>query len=321
MATTPVLKIDATALGGIDFSSFIGDYFADLTSGTNAFYGGAPDIVFGAQYYLNGSQILTRYVGEDGETQSARVALLDGADLAYDFLHYGPAYGHGISGEVDSLTFGEWVEGVTTGTEGIGAAGRVTGLGTPLVIKGFDLSAAPGTGFDPAVNTVYLLYAALRDMDADAIYDVISGYALDVRGSSGADRLTGYAGCDTLRGFKGADTLLGAGGADKLFGGGGSDKLYGGNGADLLAGGAGCDALTGGRGADVFVFAPGAGKDTIRDFETARDHIDLRAFDLGGVDEITILDASFGSKLVVEDVTVRLLGVEAAAIDDGAFLL
>lgn len=330
------LTIDGSALKGFDFLAYIGDYFEGLASSTNSFYGGEPDYVFGGQYFLNGSQILNRYTDAAGE-QSQKTTLVDGETLAYDFLHYGPAYGHGISGRVDSLAFGDWIDGRTTGTEGIGAAGRVTGLAEKLTIDGFDLSAAPGAGFDPATNQVYALYAALRDLDADAIYDLLSGYALHVTGSARADVLTGFAGDDTLLGGAGADVLKGAAGADALyggagadrlfgnagadmlFGGSGADKLWGGGGADILVGGAGCDTLIGGSGADTFVFDATSAVDTICDFSLRQDRIDLTAFDIG-FNDLTIKSASFGAKVVVDDVTIRLAGIDASALHDGVFL-
>jgi Ca2+-binding RTX toxin-like protein len=332
MPTTPVLRIDASQLCGIDFTTYIADRFEGLGAGTNEFFGGAPDIVFGSAYYLNGSQIVTRYAeGEgEGEGQSPATALVEGETLAYDYLHYGPAYGHGISGSVDALTFGDWVEGATTGTQGLGAAGRVQGLDAGLTLEGFGLSAAPGSGFDPATNKVYALYAALRDKDAAAIYDLISDYALDVTGSAGRDSLIGYAGDDTLfgaggrdllRGGAGRDLVKGGAGDDRVYGGLGDDLLYGGLGDDKLVGGAGKDALTGGAGADVFVFAAGAGRDRIHDFDVARDKIDLRGFDLDGFGDIGLDEGAHGLRVTVEDLVIALQGVKAADLGADQFLI
>lgn len=307
------LTIDASALDGIVFSTYIADQFAGLSgAGSNEFFGGVPDRVFGSVYYLNGSQILSRYADASGADQSPTTVLIDGENLAYDYLHYGAAYGHGISGAVDSLTFGAWIDGVTTGTQGIGAAGRISGLDTGLVIEGFDLFAAPGSGFDPAANPVYALYAAVRDKNADAIYDLISQYDLHVTGSAGDDSLNGYAGEDVLRGMGGNDLIDGSEGDDKLYGGSGKDALYGGAGDDVLVGGAGKDKLWGGEGDDLFVFAPGSGCDKIMDFELGADLIDLRRFDLASFDDVTVRDAACGAKVLVEDVAFLVKGVEAA---------
>ena len=330
MSKTPVLRIDASPLNGIDFTTYIADQFEGLGAGTNEFFGGTPDIVFGSAYYLNGSQIVTRYAEAEGDGQSPTTALVEGETLAYDYLHYGPAFGHGISGRVDALTFGDWVEGVTTGTQGVGAAGRVQGLDAGLTLEGFGLSAAPGSGFDPATNKVYALYAALRDKDAAAIYDLISDYALDVTGSAGRDTFVGYGGNDTLFGAGGRDMLLagaghdlvkGGAGNDMVYGGLGNDILYGGLGNDKLVGGHGKDSLTGGAGADVFVFAAGAGRDKIHDFDVVRDKIDLRSFDLDGFGDIDLDDGFHGLRVTVEDVVIALKGVEAADIGVDQFLI
>ncbi|PZQ47516.1 MAG: hypothetical protein DI556_16845 [Rhodovulum sulfidophilum] len=248
MTTNAVLTIDASALRGVNFPTYISTHFADLGAGDMSFWGGAPDGAFGAVYYLNGEQILGRYV--EGAGKSDKVALIDGADLAYDFIHYGPAYGHGISGSIDSLTFGEWVDGQTTGTQGTGPSGAITGLDTGLEISGWDLSAAPGSGFVAATNPVYALYTAVQNKNAGAIYDMISKYNLDVTGSDYKDILSGYNGKDTIDGAGGNDQIHGYGGADLITAGAGNDKVFAGTGHDVAYGGAGNDTLDGGYGND-----------------------------------------------------------------------
>lgn len=250
MTKTTVLSIDASALDRIDLSSYIADEFAGLGAGGNTFWGGTPVSVFGGVYYVNGSQVLSNYGDASGVGTSPTVALIDGENLAYDFLNYGSAYGHGISGSIDSLTFGEWVDGQTTGTQGTGAAGAITGLDTGLTISGWDLSAAPGSGFDPAINPVYALYTALQNKDAAAINAMISDYTLDVTGSAGGDRIVSFGGADVLKGNGGNDTLDGAAGSDQLFGGAGNDSLFGRSGKDTIWGGAGSDRIDGGAGND-----------------------------------------------------------------------
>jgi len=60
--------------------------------------------------------------------------------------------------------------------------------------------------------------------------------------------------------------------------GDGADTLLGEAGQDTLEGGVGDDVLRGGADADVFVFNPGAGVDTIADFEDGVDLLDISAF-------------------------------------------
>lgn len=327
------LSIDASALKGIDFANYITNLFASVAAGDYKFYGGTPDSAFGSTYYLNGSQIVANYAG------SAKVAMMDGEAFAYDFIHYGPAFGHGISGTLDTLVFGDWVDGTTTGTQGNGAAGRVSGLAGTLVIDGFDITAAKGAGPDAATNKVYAMYDALTGKDAAAIYSLISSYALDVTGSAKQDKLTGYAHDDTLSGGAGNDQLTGKGGADVLSGGGGADALTGGKGgdqlfggsgkdglfgefgADRLIGGVGDDKLVGGAGADTFVFAAGDGHDRILDFALAQDRIDLTALDLGSFGDVDIEDRGYGAHISVADVTIDLRGIDAGDLDAGHFLI
>jgi serralysin len=78
--------------------------------------------------------------------------------------------------------------------------------------------------------------------------------------------------------------IYGAGGNDTLYSRGGNDSLLGGNGNDNLVGGAGADRLIGDSGADVFIFETAAQsssslRDSIEDFTSGMDRIDLRAID------------------------------------------
>ncbi|WP_243373215.1 M10 family metallopeptidase [Microvirga solisilvae] len=91
----------------------------------------------------------------------------------------------------------------------------------------------------------------------------------------------GSAYSDTIRGNGGNNIIKGGAGNDKIYARGGNDVLDGGAGNDMLYGNAGQDTMTGGSGSDVFVFAEtGITEiDTIRDFSSRYDRIDLRAID------------------------------------------
>lgn len=62
-----------------------------------------------------------------------------------------------------------------------------------------------------------------------------------------------------------------------------ADRMVGDDGANVLVGGAGADTLTGGGGADTFLYNPGdsvsGARDTITDFETGVDRLDLSRTD------------------------------------------
>jgi Ca2+-binding RTX toxin-like protein len=69
--------------------------------------------------------------------------------------------------------------------------------------------------------------------------------------------------------------IVGNNGANSLHGGAGLDTLIGGGGSDLLRGDAGDNRLTGGQGADQFVFTDAQSHDTITDFVSGIDEIEL----------------------------------------------
>lgn len=96
-----------------------------------------------------------------------------------------------------------------------------------------------------------------------------------LRGEAGNDVLIGGADDDTLDGGTGNDTLIGSSGNDILNGSSGDDFLWGGFGNDILTGGTDNDILIGRSGSDHFVIAAGAGTDTIVDFTSPDDLIEL----------------------------------------------
>jgi Ca2+-binding RTX toxin-like protein len=94
-------------------------------------------------------------------------------------------------------------------------------------------------------------------------------------GDDSDDRFDGKGGNDRIEGRGGADILLGGKGDDRLSGGIGDDSLSGGKGKDKLNGGSGLDILTGGLGNDTFVYSAADNADTITDFVSGSDRIQL----------------------------------------------
>lgn len=122
----------------------------------------------------------------------------------------------------------------------------------------------------------------IADDSTDRISTGADNDLIDSNG--GADRVRAGSGDDVVLGGAGGDRLAGQGGNDLLLGESGNDRIAGGGGADTLDGGSGNDQLTGGGGDDMFVFTNGF--DTIRDFESGHDQIDLSNLDLGGFHDI-----------------------------------
>jgi Ca2+-binding RTX toxin-like protein len=109
-----------------------------------------------------------------------------------------------------------------------------------------------------------------------------------ITGTAGNDKLTGKDSVnDLIDGKGGHDILSGLSGDDTLRGGSGNDTVNGGAGNDRLDGGTGSDWLAGGAGNDVFAFTRGYGSDVALDFVAGQDKIDLSAFGLGGMAQLT----------------------------------
>ncbi|MCP4387885.1 MAG: calcium-binding protein [Gammaproteobacteria bacterium] len=119
-------------------------------------------------------------------------------------------------------------------------------------------------------------------------------------GGDGNDTLDGGDGNDNLYGIPGDDRRDGGAGNDVLWGGSGSDTLNGGAGDDYLIGDAGDDTLRGGNGNDTFIFDPDFGNDTILDFETAGDIIELNGLGVSSFAELQGYFEQNGRDLVID---------------------
>ena len=138
-----------------------------------------------------------------------------------------------------------------------------------------------------------------------------------VWGGRGDDQIHGEAGSDLLYGQVGGDKLYGGVGADRLFGGGGNDLLNGGAGADLLDGGTGRNILRGGADADVFRFTQ-ASTTTISDFEDGVDRIRIQDDVAVRFEDLAV--TSFGTsgehtRLVYQSIVIELFNVSRALLD------
>ena len=177
---------------------------------------------------------------------------------------------------------------------------------------------AHGDSFPETVSVSY--------RDADGIQQRVSLPDIEyLVGSDFADILAGDRRDNILEGGGGNDILYGGpgGGDDLMRGGAGNDIIYGGIGADSLNGGSGNDLLIGGPGADTFVFAPGHGEDTIRDFANGVDRIDLSGFHLDDNYQPELSLQNDGILLDLTDVNggaVLLAGLDVMP-DGGDFIL
>ncbi|MBL4837102.1 MAG: VCBS domain-containing protein [Kordiimonadaceae bacterium] len=109
----------------------------------------------------------------------------------------------------------------------------------------------------------------------------------------------------------GADTLSGTSSADLIDGLAGNDSIDGNDGNDTIVGGADNDTLSGGSGTDDFIFDANWGTDTITDFDSSNEILDLSATGLlftdltitqSGLD--TLIEDSSGNSILLENTAV-----------------
>ena len=125
----------------------------------------------------------------------------------------------------------------------------------------------------------------------------------------GNDRVDGGADNDTIYGRAGDDVLRGGSGNDKVFGDTGNDHIYG---------DAGDDQLAGGSGMDIFFFALGDGSDSIADFTSGEDHINLHATGLHFSD-LMLTTTSAGLTVHYGASQIFLAGVTSVSANDFVF--
>lgn len=106
-------------------------------------------------------------------------------------------------------------------------------------------------------------------------------------------------------------------GEDNFLDGNRRDNYMDGRGGnDTLKGGRGDDINIGGNGDDVFVFNKGHDQDTIRDFTSGRDQIDLNGFGLGSFEALSQLFEQVGDNVVINFGRGDVLTIENILIAD-----
>lgn len=189
--------------------------------------------------------------------------------------------------------------------------------------------------------------------------DVLTGLGgtdvFKINGDDGLDTIDGGAGYDVIRGGASADVLnvltglSNVKGIQEIDGGLGSDTIKAsaggdtldfsrlilknielidlGNGNDSVIGSAADDWYAGGQGRDIFIFRPGAGHDTITDFDatfsvTSGDQIDLRAFAFSSYDQLRaqMTELSGDVRITLDaSTTLTLADLTLAALSNASF--
>jgi Ca2+-binding RTX toxin-like protein len=125
--------------------------------------------------------------------------------------------------------------------------------------------------------------------------------------------------------------MIGDSVADTLIGGATGDVIQANGGDDIVIGGGGGDAIWGGAGADVFKYlaasdSNSAGTDTIFDFQSGVDKIDLSALRTGASDTLGIVNSGGSTFLFIDlhgdgvgDMTIQLNGTASITTSDYLF--
>lgn len=185
--------------------------------------------------------------------------------------------------DLSGFTFTNWTAGQDT-IAVFGSSGSDTVLGSSqseLLWGNGGVDILNGGG-----GTDYLIGGAGGDLlDGGAGFDyafyagATSGVAVSMATTVGSGTLGDALG-DALVDIEG---LIGSEFNDTLFGSAGANEIYGQSGNDRIAGLGGVDILYGNSGSDTFVFNNAAeGADSIGDFITGVDHIEISASGFGG---------------------------------------
>jgi Ca2+-binding RTX toxin-like protein len=140
-----------------------------------------------------------------------------------------------------------------------------------------------------------------------------------IHGGDGNDALSGGWGNDTVSGDAGRDFITGNAGNDLLLGGDNDDQLRGGDGNDRLIGGNDNDELLGEAGNDVFRFDFADGKDTIRDWNTGDNTIEIETILPFGFRDLDIQQVGGDTVIEFGETQVTLMNVWATSLTKADF--
>jgi Ca2+-binding RTX toxin-like protein len=262
--TLAQLNFNITSLGNDDLIGTAGNDAMNGLAGADTMRGGAGDDTYTVE---NIGDTVTEDASEG----------MDKVNVAYtaanqSFTLSANVENATVTGTVITHVRGNGLDNVLTGNAAANKLDGEAGNDTLDGGKGND-TLAGGAGDD-------LYYA---DVAADVITE-LDGEGSDTVLTTAAS-YTLSANIEILR-YSGTAAFTGKGNAsdNAIFGANGADKLSGEGGNDTLSGGAGNDALTGGAGADLFVLS--GGLDTISDFVTGIDRIQVLRTLVGNGDSV-----------------------------------
>lgn len=303
--------------------NLIGSSFNDQLEGNdsaNAFYGGAgADLI----YTSGGNDFAFGDIGDDALFGQDGDDALGGWD-GVDWLDGGPGSDWLSGGAGNDRLMGAAGNDTLDGQAGADAMFGGTGDDTYYVDNFLDdVFEGVGEGVDTVLSSV--TWGVRANVETVIL---VGTAAIDLFGDNVANVLVGNAGANNMGGYGGNDWMEGGGGNDWLSGGEGSDRLMGDAGADVLDGQAGADVLFGGADADIFFYGAAGDStlsafDSIRDFQTGVDRVNLSAVRTGASDTLRFTQAGGNTYLYIDlggngtdDMLIEFVGVTTVSQSD-----
>jgi Ca2+-binding RTX toxin-like protein len=290
----PLPTVEADTIygnGGNDnLSGLAGNDLIDGGSGADRMQGGLGNDTYVVD---NAGDVIVEAAGEGVDTVQSSVTFTL-ADNVENLTLTGTSSTNGIGNALDNVITGNSGNNILAG---LGGADRLLGGSS-----GTDTATYAASGAGVAVSlTTNVGHGGDAEGDTLSGIDNLTGSKYDdtLEGGSGTNILDGGAGIDTVtyehasRGVTaslaitdqqstgmGFDRLLNF---ENITGSTFADTLTGNVGANVLSGLGGADTLTGRGGADTFVFTqPADGIDTVTDFVSGTDHLQVSASGFGG---------------------------------------
>ena len=273
-----------------------GDDSLDGGGGADTLIGGAGDDIY---LVTDAATVIVENVGGGNDTIKALVSYVLGAGVDVETTRLIGTANLNLTGNADhQILVGNSGNNVIDGGGGGDRLKGAAGDDTYIVRNSADtIVEVTGEGSDTVKAAVgYTLGVAaqvehLWTLDASAVTAInLTGndYSHDIQGNAGANVLTGGSGDDVLRGLGGNDTLSGGGGADR------------------------------------FVFDHGTGQDSVGDFVSGSDTLDLSAFGFASFAAVQAATHDVGGNAVIDlggGDSVTLSGVLTAQLQSGDVIL